>query len=256
MLASATIALTLFAPVSAALADPADEVAADSSMTVSPAKGTSVGGERVAIAPSQFDREWVHVGRGDYQSFAVTRDGSIYAWGSNRQGRLGIGSGSEYAQTPTRIPTPDGTPLAGKKFTQAEGGLMHGVALDTDGVVYTWGNNSYGQLGNGTHGLESSTISPVAVPTAGTPMAGKTIVKIATATYTTVVVASDGSVYGWGQGPNGLLGNGDTENSAVPVQVTTVGTPMAGKRSSISRSVGTSSPAPRMARTTRGDSTT
>ena len=93
-----------------------------------------------------------------------------------------------------------------------------GVALTSDGTLYSWGDN------NGT-AAGSSTI-PVPVQTAGTPMEGKAIVQA----YKGVALASDGTVYTWGDNTYGQLGDGTNTSSNIPVAVNTAGTPMEGKQ--------------------------
>ncbi len=100
------------------------------------------------------------------------------------------------------------------------------LALASDGTVYAWGENQYGQLGNGTN---TDSNIPVAVKTTGTPMEGKQIVQIAAGRWSSFALASDGTVYSWGFNGGGPLGNGTTNHSNVTVAVKTTGTPMEGK---------------------------
>ena len=120
-----------------------------------------------------------------------------------------------------------GTPMDGKKIVQVATHLYNAIALASDGTVYGWGNNADGELGNGTR---NSSNVPVAVKTTGTPMDGKTIVQIAAAQSTSAALASDGTVYTWGDNVTGQLGDGAmTYKATVPVAVKTTGTPMDGK---------------------------
>jgi len=90
-------------------------------------------------------------------------------------------------------------------------------------VIYCWGAGGSGQLGDGN---STSSASLVTVDATGV-LAGKTVSKMATGSSTTCV-AADGAAYCWGNGANGMLGNGGTANSPTPVAVDT-STGLAGK---------------------------
>ena len=171
----------------------------------------------------------VKVSNGSYHSFGLTSDGRIYAWGRNTSGELGIGTTLARSNVPIAVKT-TGTPMDGKVVKQVEGGGRyegsHSIALASDGTVYTWGFNQYGQLGNNT---TTNSRSPIAVQAAGTPLAGKTIVQVAAGADHSLALDSDGALYAWGSNAYGQLGNGTTTNSSVPVAVKIAGTPLAGK---------------------------
>ncbi|MFB9311776.1 RCC1 domain-containing protein [Nocardioides plantarum] len=158
------------------------------------------------------------VATGDYHSLALASDGNLYAWGSGSYGKLGTGNTSN-ALKPVRVNT-------SRRFTAISAGPVHNLAVATDGTVHAWGSGGSGQLGNG--GTASSSV-PVAVTTTGTPMAGKTITAVANGAGHSLALDSEGSVYSWGSGAAGALGNGASTDSTVPVLVTTAGTPMADK---------------------------
>jgi alpha-tubulin suppressor-like RCC1 family protein len=84
-------------------------------------------------------------------------------------------------------------------------------ALKDDGTVWTWGRNQFGQLGNGTNVAQSS--APVQV------LGLSDVVLYAARDYHNLAVKSDGTVWAWGSGENGELGNNDIQDSNVPVQV-------------------------------------
>ena len=172
----------------------------------------------------------VKVSNGSYHSFGLTSDGRIYAWGRNTSGELGIGTTLARSNVPIAVKT-TGTPMDGKVVKQVEGGGRyegsHSIALASDGTVYTWGFNQYGQLGDNT---TTNSRSPIAVQVAGTPLAGKTIVQIAAGANHNMVLTSDGAVYTWGWNYHGQLGNNTKTNSNTIVAVQTISTPIAGKK--------------------------
>jgi alpha-tubulin suppressor-like RCC1 family protein len=89
-------------------------------------------------------------------------------------------------------------------------GIAHTVALKSDGTVVAWGNNSYGQLGDGT---TTDRWSPVAVQ----GLVG--VVAVSAGWYHTVAVRSDGTVVAWGNNTSGQLGDGTQINRSSPVAV-------------------------------------
>jgi alpha-tubulin suppressor-like RCC1 family protein len=91
-----------------------------------------------------------------------------------------------------------------------EGGTRY--ALRADGTVLAWGDNHTGELGNGWTGGFS------AVPVPVTGLTGVTA--IASARDTAFALRSDGTVWAWGSGDSGQLGNGTGQSSNVPVRVT------------------------------------
>lgn len=93
---------------------------------------------------------------------------------------------------------------------QLDAGALHSVALRSDGTVWTWGNNSAGQLGN--RSTESS-----ATPVAVWGLSG--IVAVSAGSGHTMALKGDGTVWTWGMNSSGQLGDGTQLTSASPVQV-------------------------------------
>ncbi|MBF0516432.1 MAG: fibronectin type III domain-containing protein [Nitrospirae bacterium] len=94
------------------------------------------------------------------------------------------------------------------------GGAYHTAALKSDGTVWDWGYNGIGALGNGTY---NSSSTPIQVSS----LAGS-VTAIAAGGYHTAAVKSDGTVWGWGYGGSGQLGNGSSTYSYTPVQVSSL----------------------------------
>lgn len=91
--------------------------------------------------------------------------------------------------------------------TLGTGGANHCSTAGADGKIYTWGNNSSGQLGDGTYN-GSKTLKDVS------DKIGKRIISLANGEKHTLALASDGTVYAWGSGKYGQLGNGTFYNVA------------------------------------------
>ena len=96
-------------------------------------------------------------------------------------------------------------------YPQVAAGTDFTVALKADGTVWTWGQNTYGQLGNGVS--NGTVVYPEKIDSLSD------IIKIAAAGQTAVALKTDGTVWTWGRNDNGQLGNGTTVSSNVPVQV-------------------------------------
>jgi alpha-tubulin suppressor-like RCC1 family protein len=96
----------------------------------------------------------VSIGAGDFGSFAVTSDGSAWAWGYNQFGQLGIGTAAEAQTTPARVDSLSGV-------AQVEGGEYHTLFRLADGAVFAAGSNYYGNLGENREQVFDSTATPV-----------------------------------------------------------------------------------------------
>lgn len=147
-------------------------------------------------------------GGGFEQACAVTTAGSVLCWGANGMGQLGRGTTSDAELTPAPI---DSTVLPpGTTFSTLGLGAVTSCAVTTTGDAWCWGANGQGELGNG-----STSVSPVVSPVLVT--GGHTFTGIAAALDLTCAVDVTGTVYCWGDGESGYLGNGGWTDSAVPV---------------------------------------
>ena len=133
------------------------------------------------------------IGAGGLRSCGVTTGNVGYCWGSNTFGSLGIGTEGNRA-APTRV-------AGGLRFLQIDaGGLLHGCGVTSDRRVYCWGDNSEGQLGDGTR-LE---MESVPVPVASTDR----FRQVSTGERHTCAVTTADQAYCWGDNRNGQLGIG------------------------------------------------
>ncbi|MBK8093331.1 MAG: hypothetical protein IPK32_15415 [Verrucomicrobiaceae bacterium] len=158
----------------------------------------------------------VAVAAGYYHSLALTSDGLLFAWGKNSSGQLGNGSTTD---STTAVAVDMAGALSGKSVTAITCGGEFSAAATSDGLVFTWGSNSVGQLGNATN--TNSTV-PVAINTSGV-LSGKVVTQISAGLAHMLACTSDGHVYSWGIGASGCLGNGASVSSNVPVAVDVTG---------------------------------
>jgi alpha-tubulin suppressor-like RCC1 family protein len=144
---------------------------------------------------------------GDEHSLALASDGSVWAWGVNANGELGTGkattTGCMCSDVPVRSAVPSG-------IVAISGGGRHSLALRGDGTVWAWGENSFGQLGDGTM---TERDAPVEVPGLGN------VTAVSAGFEHSLALTSDGVVYAWGRNTFGQLGDGTTQQSEVPIAV-------------------------------------
>ncbi|XP_059931342.1 RCC1 and BTB domain-containing protein 2 isoform X1 [Gadus macrocephalus] len=129
----------------------------------------------------------VNIGCGQLCSMAVLDNGEIYGWGYNCNGQLGLGNNGNQ-QTPCRIAA-----LQGASIIQVACGYAHTLALTDEGMVYSWGANSYGQLGTGN---KSNQALPTLINTEKERM-----VEVAAChtSHTSAARTQSGQVLMWGQ---------------------------------------------------------
>jgi alpha-tubulin suppressor-like RCC1 family protein len=113
--------------------------------------------------------------------------------------------------------------VASSHATLIAAGGAHSCVIQS-GQAYCWGNNSNGQLGDGS---TTSTTSPVPVYTGGV-LAGRILTQIVAGASSTCALDSTGLAYCWGLNTSGQLGNNSLTQSALPVAVSTSGV-LAGK---------------------------
>lgn len=151
---------------------------------------------------------FVQVAAGNAHSLGVTADGKVYAWGAGTQGKLGDGTMSDHLSPALASALPQDT-----TFVQVDAGKYHSLALADTGVIYGWGANGQGQLGNGTIAADVSIPTPVANP------AGVQFAQVSGGEQHTLALAVNGTVYAWGHNRYGQLGDGTTETRTAPVAV-------------------------------------
>ncbi len=163
------------------------------------------------------------VAGGSDNGYAIGSDGNVYAWGWNGQGELGDGtttgpnlcgsSGTDNCSwSPVRVSLPAGV-TATALSTAGEPQPGNAYAIGSDGNLYAWGDNTSGQLGDGTT-TPSDTPVRVELPAGVHPTA------VSGGGYDGYAIGSDGNLYAWGFNGLGGLGNGTTVTSNTPVRVT------------------------------------
>ena len=136
----------------------------------------------------------------------------LVGWGRNHSGQLGDGTTTN--RSSPALVDQRGV-LAGRTVVALAAGNAHTVVLCSDGTLASWGDNEFGQLGDGTTTTRSR---PVLVNQSGV-LAGKAVVALAAGALHTVALCSDGTLASWGINEIGSLGDGTTTNRSRPVLV-------------------------------------
>jgi alpha-tubulin suppressor-like RCC1 family protein len=156
----------------------------------------------------QSTSRFVRLEAGLNHSCGLLASGEAWCWGQNDYGQLGTGSTSDSQSR--FLPMPVATTL---RFTALTAGYYYTCGLTAAGMMYCWGLNSSGQLGDGT---TTNQMTPTAV--AGGPYAS-----ISAGTSSTCASASSGVTSCWGLNTSGQLGDGTRSNRFTPTAVS--GTP-------------------------------
>ena len=160
-----------------------------------------------AIAP------WTQMAAGGNQTIALKTDGKLYSWGLNIQGQLGDG-------TNTRRNTP--VTVAGNStiWKQVAVGDSFAVAIRTDGTLWSWGNNLFGQLGQGDQ-VARNVPTQVGVAKNWTYVAAGKSHVVALSSTTAGTGAATVSLWVWGNNYASQLGDGKTVDLLVPTRLGT-----------------------------------
>jgi len=150
---------------------------------------------------------------GGYISAAIKTDGTLWTWGGNFFGGLG-----DNTTTDRRTPV---TTFAGgtnwkQVFINVKASTSFTAAIKTDGTLWTWGRNSYGQLGDNTTTQRNTPVTTFA--------GGTNWKQVACGGYHTAAIKTDGTLWAWGYNFYGTLGNNIGFNRTTPVTTFAGGT--------------------------------
>ena len=149
-----------------------------------------------------------NAGIGSSRSWAITTDGGFYVWGWDNGSHLGsFGDSTRYLTTPTRVFDD------ARQAAQSNHSIATTFVIRTDGSLYAWGENTEGQIGNGTVNRQ---FSPVRVM--------ENVVTVTSEGCLTMAIGTEGNLWAWGAYDSrwfgrGYLGNGTTEGSRTPVRI-------------------------------------
>src|SRR5262249_22666917 len=134
--------------------------------------------------------DWKSLAVGNGHAVGIKSDGSLWAWGDNTLGQVGI-PGAYYPAAPVEVG-------AEHDWSSVSASVNYSLAIKSDGTLWSWGDNAGGQLGTGTVG--GSVMAPEQVGTA-------TNWAMVSANRNHVLgVRTDGTLWAWGYNSDGVLG--------------------------------------------------
>jgi hypothetical protein len=152
---------------------------------------------------------WKQVAGGNNHTAAIKTDGTLWTWGYNGNGQLGTND-------TTNRPTPVTTFAGGTNWKQVDGGNSHTAAIKTDGTLWTWGYNFYGQLGDNTTTTRNIPVTTFA--------GGTNWKQVECGLYHTAAIKTNGTLWTWGNNAYGALGDNTTTSRSTPVTTSAGGT--------------------------------
>ena len=148
--------------------------------------------------PGLTGTEWLSVSAGTLHSAGIMADGTLWAWGNNSNGRTGLGTTTGQANSPTQIGLDDNW----KSVSAAD---QHSAGIRADGTLWAWGNNADGRTGLGTTADSQSDPAQVGL--------ADTWAFVSAGAQHGMAIASDGTLWAWGNNADGRTGLGTTAGS-------------------------------------------
>ena len=157
-------------------------------------------------ASGEENKVWDFVTTGDGSTYAIDRSGSLWSWGWNESGQLGINGGDVKVSIPQDISN-------GKKWKFAVSGQAYAFFIGDDGTLWAVGDNSKGVSGVGD-GTAHKVLTQV-----GADLNWESVAVTRFFGYSAFGIKTDGTLWAWGEGENGSLGLGNYTNVPTPKQV-------------------------------------
>ncbi|XP_019870124.2 secretion-regulating guanine nucleotide exchange factor-like [Aethina tumida] len=142
------------------------------------------------------------VAAGKHHTVSLKKDGTVISWGENIHGQLGINPIVSNSYIPMEV-------YKNKEFDEIYAGWTHTAALTKKGDVFTWGRNTFGQLGS----FRSNIHKPEKIPNLSN------IAHLSLGSEHNVAVTKDDRLFTWGWNGHGICGNGNMEDVLQPTQI-------------------------------------
>ena len=162
------------------------------------------------VTTSAGGTNWKQVSSGFFHCAAIKTDGTLWTWGQGTDGQLGDNNST------TNKSTPITTFAGGTNWKQVSGGRFYCAAIKTDGTLWTWGQGIYGQLGDNTATSKSTPVTTFA--------GGTNWKQVSAGGFHTAAIKTDGTLWTWGNGTEGQLGDNTATNKSTPVTTFAGGT--------------------------------
>ncbi len=152
--------------------------------------------------------DWLTVSAGNRFSLAIKTNGTLYSFGLNNMGQLGINNTIDQ-----NLPVQVGS---ASNWAKIDAGNQHALAIDNLGFIYAWGNNTFGQFGNGTN---TNSLIPIVVSSANN------WAEVSAGFDHSMALDTNGILYTFGNNTNGQLcdGTNTTSNTMIPISFSGAG---------------------------------
>jgi alpha-tubulin suppressor-like RCC1 family protein len=152
--------------------------------------------------------DWLTVSAGNRFSLAIKTNGTLWSWGLNNVGQLGISNLIDQ-----NLPVQVGT---ASNWLKIDAGNQHSLAIDTTGFIYAWGDNTFGQFGNGTN---TSSLSPIMVSSSNN------WAEVSAGLDHSMALDTSGILFTFGNNTNGQLcdGTNTASNTMLPISFSNAG---------------------------------
>ncbi len=153
--------------------------------------------------------DWLSVSAGNRFSLAIKNTGTLWSWGLNNFGQLGLNNFVNQ-----NLPVQVGV---ANNWLKIDAGDQHSLAIDTTGFMYAWGNNVFGQFGNGSN---TSSIFPILVSSSNN------WTEVSAGFDHSMALDTNGILYTFGNNTNGQLCDGTNvaSNTMIPISYSNAGT--------------------------------
>ena len=143
-------------------------------------------------------------------TIAIDINGNLWSWGNNSWGQLGLEKSVKESLVPQEINTEN------TKFKEISAGEYHVLAIDESGNIWSWGDNSYTQLGRILEGTEKQSNVPTMLNTNGIKFS-----QVSAGEYQSLAIDIDGNLWSWGDNSRGQIGQEKNKKIAIPTKVET-----------------------------------
>lgn len=178
-----------------------------------PTKVSETGGLAGQDVTSISQDGYVSDASGGFAHVCVVANLKVYCWGENNTGQVGDWSNT-FRKTPVAVWAGAGGALNGRNVQDVQVGLRHSCAR-SDGMIYCWGLNNYGQLGNNNN---TNQTRAVAVYTQPGMLNGTNVIAVGAGANRSCAVVTDGRTFCWGLNNTGQIGDGTKDNRNIPTE--------------------------------------